>query len=62
MREIGTRFDFKGSACTIERTDGTIQIKADDEPKLRQVQELLRGYLDPAAFQLILTSPRRRAC
>ncbi len=45
MREIGTRFDFKGSSCSIERTDGTILIKADDEMKLRQVQELLRGYL-----------------
>jgi hypothetical protein len=45
MREIGTRFDFKGSQCSIERTDETILIKADDELKLRQVQELLRGYL-----------------
>lgn len=45
MREIGTRFDFKGSSCTIERTDETLEIKADDDMKLRQVQELLRGYL-----------------
>ena len=45
MREIGTRFDFKGSQCSIERTDETILIKADDDLKLRQVQELLRGYL-----------------
>ncbi len=45
MREIGTRYDFKGSSCTIERTDETILIKADDELKLKQVQELLRGYL-----------------
>lgn len=45
MREIGTRFDFKGSSCSIERTDQTLTIKADDEMKLRQVQELLRGYM-----------------
>jgi hypothetical protein len=45
MREIGTRFDFKGSLCSIERTDETILIKADDELKLKQVQELLRGYM-----------------
>ncbi len=45
MREIGTRFDFKGSASSIERTDETILIKADDELKLKQVQELLRGYM-----------------
>ena len=45
MREIGTRFDFKGSSCSIERNDLTLQIKADDEMKLKQVQELLKVYL-----------------
>ena len=45
MREIGTRFDFKGSKCSIERNDETVLINADDEMKLKQVQELLRGYL-----------------
>jgi uncharacterized protein YajQ (UPF0234 family) len=45
LREIATRFDFKGSRCDIERTDETIVLKADDDMKLRQVQELLRGYL-----------------
>jgi uncharacterized protein YajQ (UPF0234 family) len=45
MREIGTRYDFKGSSCSIERKDETLQILADDDMKLRQVQELLRGHL-----------------
>ena len=45
IREIGTRFDFKGSQCSLERTDESILIRADDDLKLRQVQELLRGYL-----------------
>ena len=45
MREIGTRFDFKGSKCAIERTDETLLLTADDDLKLRQVQEMLRGYL-----------------
>ena len=45
MREIGTRFDFKGSSSSIELTDETVLIKADDELKLKQVQELLRGYM-----------------
>ncbi len=45
MREIGTRFDFKGSKCTIERNDESLQLVADDDMKLRQVQEMLRGYL-----------------
>ena len=44
-REIDTRFDFKGSKCTIERKDETITLLADDEMKLRQMQELLRGYV-----------------
>lgn len=45
MREIGTRFDFKGSKCAIERTDESLLLTADDNLKLRQVEELLRGYL-----------------
>ncbi len=45
MREIGTRFDFKGSSCSIERKDETLTILADDDMKLKQVQEILRGHL-----------------
>jgi len=44
-REIGTRFDFKGSKCTIERKEALITILADDDMKLRQMQELLRGHV-----------------
>lgn len=44
-REIETRYDFKGSACSIERSDETLVIKADDDFKLKQVQELLRGHM-----------------
>lgn len=45
MREIGTRYDFKGSNCSIERADTVLTIRADDDFKLKQVQELLRGHL-----------------
>jgi uncharacterized protein YajQ (UPF0234 family) len=45
MREIGTRYDFKGSNCSIERTEAILTIKADDDFKLKQVQELLRAHL-----------------
>jgi len=45
MREISTRYDFKGGNCSIERTDDVLTIKADDDMKLKQVQELLRGYM-----------------
>ena len=45
MREIATRYDFKGSKCSIERTEAVLTIRADDDFKLKQVQELLRGHL-----------------
>ena len=44
-REIDTRFDFKGSKCTIERKEESITLLADDDMKLKQMQELLKGYV-----------------
>ncbi len=44
-REIETRYDFKGSQCSIERSDQSLVINADDDFKLKQVQELLRGHM-----------------
>jgi uncharacterized protein YajQ (UPF0234 family) len=45
MREIGTRYDFKGSKSSIVRTENALTIMADDDLKLKQVQELLRAHL-----------------
>jgi uncharacterized protein YajQ (UPF0234 family) len=55
MREIGTRFDFKGSKSSVERKEAELTLNADDAMKLKQVQELLRGYfvrrkLDPGCL------------
>ena len=44
-REIDTRYDFKGSNCSIERAENTLTIHADDDLKLRQMHELLQGHL-----------------
>jgi cyclic-di-GMP-binding protein len=44
-REITQRFDFKGSKSSIERKDAELTINADDDMKLRQLQELLKGHL-----------------
>jgi uncharacterized protein YajQ (UPF0234 family) len=44
-REIGTRFDFKNSKCSIERQENLLTMLADDDMKLRQMQELLKTYL-----------------
>ena len=45
MREISVRYDFKGSNALVEAKEGTILVKADDELKLKQVHEILRGQL-----------------
>ncbi|MCG8491802.1 MAG: YajQ family cyclic di-GMP-binding protein [Sneathiellales bacterium] len=44
-REIETRYDFKGSNCTIESAESVLTIHADDDLKLRQMHELLQGHL-----------------
>jgi len=44
-REINTRYDFKGCACSIERADQVLTIRADDEYKRGQVEDLLRSHL-----------------
>lgn len=45
MREIATRYDFKGSKSTLEIKEGVITINADDDLKLKQMHELLQGHL-----------------
>jgi cyclic-di-GMP-binding protein len=56
MREIGTRFDFKGSKCKVERQEGVLNVTADDDLKLKQMHELLKVHMtrrkvDPAALE-----------
>jgi hypothetical protein len=53
---MATRFDFKGAKSTITREEATITLLADDTTKLRQMQELVKGYfarrkLDPRAIE-----------
>lgn len=62
-REIATRFDFKGSKCSVRREEGELTILADDELKLKQMHELLRVHLtrrkvDPLALD---TKPAEKA-
>ena len=44
-RELGQRFDFKGSTASIERADAELTINADDDLKLKQLREMLKGHL-----------------
>jgi len=55
-RELTTRFDFKGSNSKIERVEATMTLTAEDGTKLRQMQELVKGYfvrrkLDPRCLE-----------
>jgi uncharacterized protein YajQ (UPF0234 family) len=54
-REIGQRYDFKGSHCSIERKENELTLLADDDLKMKQMHELLvvhftRRKLDPGAL------------
>lgn len=44
-KEIGTRFDFKGSKSKVEIAGEKITVLADDEFKLRMVRDILNGKL-----------------
>jgi len=44
-KEITNRFDFKGSDARIEQADNLLTVYADDEFKLGQVSDVLRGRL-----------------
>jgi cyclic-di-GMP-binding protein len=44
-REIATRFDFKDAKSSVRREEAGLIILADDELKLKQMQELLKGHL-----------------
>ncbi|ABK44179.1 protein of unknown function DUF520 [Magnetococcus marinus MC-1] len=45
VKEITTRYDFKGSKSTLTREDAVITILADDAYKLEQVTEVLKGKM-----------------
>ncbi|MCY0872128.1 MAG: YajQ family cyclic di-GMP-binding protein [Acidithiobacillus caldus] len=44
-KEIGTRYDFKGSKASIERKDHELILLAEDEYKLGQMLDLLAARL-----------------
>ena len=44
-KEIGTRFDFKGTSAAIELKDKEITVTGDAEFQLEQIADVLRGKL-----------------
>lgn len=47
QREIGTRYDFKGSKSTVELKKETaiVEVLADDDMKLKAIQDILKQKL-----------------
>ena len=57
MKEIGQRYDFKGSNSKIERNEQIITLTTEDELKAKQVVDLLTSHIikrkiDPKAIKL----------
>lgn len=44
-KEVGTRFDFKGSDARVEQAELALTLFADNEFQLGQVQDILNGKL-----------------
>lgn len=51
MREIGTRYDFKGSKSKLEFKEKIITIFADDALKLKQMHEILQGHMQKRGIE-----------
>ena len=45
LKEVATRYDLKGSHCTLERLDRKLTLVAEDKFKLRSVDEIFRQKL-----------------
>ena len=45
MKEVRQRFDFKGSHASVAREDKDLVLTAEDETKLRNMNDILQGKL-----------------
>ena len=45
MREVGTRFDFKGTSANLELKDKTVTLYGDSDFQLQQVRDVLLARL-----------------
>jgi len=51
-KEIGTRFDFKGTSASIELKDKDITLIGDSDFQIEQVNDILRNKLTKAAVDV----------
>jgi hypothetical protein len=45
VKEVSQRFDFKGSSATVELQDKDLVLSAEDETRLRNMNDILQGKL-----------------
>lgn len=45
QKEVNSRYDFKGSDTTFELKENAIELRADDDYKMKAALEILRGQL-----------------
>lgn len=45
VKEVSQRFDFKGSKATVELADKDLLLSAEDETRLRNMNDILQGKL-----------------
>src|SRR3954462_4388529 len=57
-KEVTNRFDFKGSDARVEQTELALPVYADDEFKLGQVLDVLRGRLAKRNVDVRSLEPR----
>jgi uncharacterized protein YajQ (UPF0234 family) len=44
VREMGTRFDFRGVECSIEMKELTVTLRAESDFQVRQLEDLFRNH------------------
>ena len=52
QRELGNRYDFKGTQCNIDLSDKQVTIIADDEQKRKQLIDLIQTKLIKRSISL----------
>jgi len=58
-REVGNRYDFKGSCAKVERSDDQLSLQADNEFQLEQVKDILHKKLAKRGIDLASLEERR---
>jgi uncharacterized protein YajQ (UPF0234 family) len=51
-REVGNRYDFKGSCARVEHTDNQVKLQADNEFQLNQVKDIVHKTLAQRGIDL----------